>query len=217
MTRKEFDEDAIEQKQRLIKMGGDPGSSNTYQELTSSQQGEAVQESAAEFDQAEKARNLAGQSTSMAGMSKVFRSVIDMMAQLNEAMSANNYIHDTIEAELDRVGRLNADARKEVYKAQQHHMETSYAKSYRRFSTGVILFTIIASALLSMIVAAWMQGLFGNFIFYVVLAAVAVGYALMMVLFFGLNRMRRQLHWNQFYWGSPEPPEEDEGDCDIDD
>lgn len=208
-----YDERSYEAKQQMTKLSGDPGPNNDYPDLDRSTQAQRLNEHGDKLKLDLTTRDSAGQLAAMSRTSNMFRRVTDMMTQLNEAMNANNYIHDTIEAELQRVGRLNNDARKEVYKAQQRHLETSYAKYHSRLSSGIIVLTIVATALLSIIVAGWMQDIYGPWIFYPLLAALAIAYAIAMMVLFGADKMRRQRHFNQYYWGTIDL-DEDEGECD---
>jgi len=137
-----------------------------------------------------------------------FQRNTESMGQMNEAYSANRYISDMLQDENNRVAVLNAEARREVYKLQQRVMSSDHRAHYHEFLTRVFVFTLIATMLVTVLLAAWMQGrvMFANF---VIMAAIVLAlYALLLALLFNRNTKRRQVHWNQYYWAAPSDEKE---------
>jgi len=138
-----------------------------------------------------------------------FRNNTDTLGQMNESYNANKYIKDTLDGELFRVRFLHQEAKREVYKAQQRHMSTHHRAHHNHFLTRVFVYSLLATMLLAILLAAWIQNriAFVTFIGLVVVALLV--YAVLVAILFNSNTRRRQVHWKQYYWRAPPAVESD--------
>lgn len=132
-----------------------------------------------------------------------FSNNTDKIDHMNEAYNANKYISDVLSDENYRIGVLNAEARREVYKLQQRVMSARHRAGYYGFLTRVFLYTMFTSMILAVFLAAWMHGQMAWATFIIFSVIVLIIYAVLLALLFNTNTKRRQFHWNRFYWNPP--------------
>lgn len=132
------------------------------------------------------------------------------LGQMNESYNANKYIKNMLDAEHARVRQLHQEARREVYTAQQRHMSTHHRAHHNYFLARVFAYTLLATMILAVVVAAWMQDGIDFVTFFGLTVAGLVVYAVLLALLFSANTRRRQVHWKQYYWGAPAEAARDE-------
>jgi hypothetical protein len=213
-TNTAFDKEDEEQQQQRLNHVQRGGNAPDYTTLSDAKQATRMQNYAKRVKTNADATSLGiGQTGTMADNVSMYKSVTNMLAQLNESMNANDYILRTLSTELKRVTDLNNEARKDVYKSQQRFLTESYNLHYTEFIIRIVIFTAVATGLLASTVAGWFQGAYPAYVFFVILAVFALLYASVMAALFANNANRRQVHWNQFYWGSMgEEKEKDDGE-----
>lgn len=128
-----------------------------------------------------------------------YKAMVAMMGQLNESQNATRYIDNSLDQELERIGKLNQESVNEVQKAQIRQLALDHEVQRSKFITRIIVFTIFISVLLSLVIGGWLQGVIPRFFFIIIAAIILVGYALAMALSFAVNSRRRQNHWKQLY------------------
>lgn len=133
-----------------------------------------------------------------------FRENTEMLGQMNESYNANKYIKTALDVEHERIHKLHEQARREVYKAQQRHMSTHHRAQYNFFLARVFTYTLFVTMFVSLLFAAWMQDHLSLTTFIAISVLTLLIYAVMLTLFFNANTRRRQVHWKQYYWGTPQ-------------
>lgn len=129
-----------------------------------------------------------------------FQTTTDMLAQMNEAYNANRYIRSNLTAEHRRVARLDAEARKEMWKVRQRFLGTRYHTSYVRFKERVVLASMALTVVLMLLAALWRQGTLWTWLFVVLVGLLVLAFAVLLIARLRRNGMRRKMHWNQYYW-----------------
>ena len=132
------------------------------------------------------------------------------LGEMNESYNANKYIKNMLDAEHARVRQLHQEARREVYKAQQRHMSTHHRTLHNYFLSRVFAYTLLATMVLAVVLAIWMQNHIDFVTFIGLIVAGLVVYAVLLALLFSANTRRRQVHWKQYYWGAPAEAVQDE-------
>lgn len=131
---------------------------------------------------------------------KKYHAMTDLIGQMNEAHNANAYAREILDQEQERLTRLSFNARKEVYKTQQMYLAIAFARKHMRFLTGVMLFTMAATAGLAVLVAFFLQGWINDVIFGIAAAVAVAAYIVVIVAAFAFEARRRSYHWKQFHW-----------------
>ena len=129
-----------------------------------------------------------------------FQASTDVLAQMNEAYNANAYIMGNLVRETGRVARLDADARKEMWKARQRYLATQYQLAETRFRRNVVLSGAALTLVILVLAAAWRQGRLWGWLFAALVGLLVLAYGVGLALAMRRNASRRKLHWRQFYW-----------------
>jgi hypothetical protein len=124
----------------------------------------------------------------------------DVMAQMNEALNANIYIIDGLIKELMRVGKLDDNAKRGIYKVRQEFMLVSYMTEYYKFMTNMVMYTLVVTLILLSLTAAWRMKHINDILYYVVTGILFALYAVSMFVLFKHAAYRRMYQWNKYYW-----------------
>lgn len=129
-----------------------------------------------------------------------YKAVANAVGQANESYNANIYIDAMLEDELIRVGHLSSKAQREVYKHQTEFLTLDFQSKFYEFLKRVMLVTIVASSLLSIFLAAMLNGALHLTAFTVVAGILLLIYAIILTMMFSNNTMRKRYHWSKYYW-----------------
>ena len=135
---------------------------------------------------------------------KTFGRITALIGQMNEAYNSNKYIGESLLKEDARVSKLNADLRKEVYKAQREYLSTSYHRKNQIFKLNVVLLATLTASLMAVIVALSIQGVLYKSIAAIACLVILGFFSIVVLAITSLAARRRQYHWKQFYWGIAE-------------
>jgi hypothetical protein len=142
--------------------------------------------------------------TALGKQTHAFRTLMHMMAHLNEAHNANTYIRDALDRDMSRMLKMNANAKRDVHREQQLYLAMNFQIHYKNFLIGVMIVTLFFTSLTSMTVAAWFESRLQELGF-LLLAVIILGiYAVVLVSMFNNVSNRRRMHWKRFYWKIPE-------------
>lgn len=194
------DSHVVTSKMDRIRMGGKPGPNNSFPTLSHAAQAQAIAAQEGDAATHQTATSLTDQADEMRKKSAVFQTVSKMMGQLNESMNANTYLRDNLAREVDRVKRLNFEARRDTLAAQQRHLTEAYNKNYAEFKSRVVVFVLGCSAVMAMLVGAWVQGAIAPWAFYVAAVVAVLLFLGAMYVIVGNYTRRRKLHWDEYYW-----------------
>lgn len=139
----------------------------------------------------------------MENTANAYKSVSAMVGQLNESYNANEYINRMLKKEIDRVSSAASSAQSQVYMQQQRHLSTTFEIGYKKFVTGIMVFTLAVTMLVCMLIGLWRQHMLTWNIFFTVCVIVLTVYTVIMAVLFGNTAKRRRYHWNQYYWARP--------------
>lgn len=135
---------------------------------------------------------------------KAFGSITALVGQMNESYNSNKYIGDALIKEDARVSALNADLRKEIYKAQRDYLTTSFHRKNSIFKIYIVLFSALVVSLMAAIVALALKNVVPKLIAAIACLVVLGFFLISIIAFTRLSARRRQYHWKQFYWGIAE-------------
>lgn len=137
--------------------------------------------------------------TRLADRDKTYQRNTDMLAQLNESWNANRYLFQTLATEEGRIGRMDSQAKKDIYKSRQGRMFTTYMTNYYVFATRMTIFTLYATLLILLPTALW-QAQYISFFMMVTMVAVVLGVYLFVagVMMYQAAK-RRTTDWRRFY------------------
>lgn len=124
----------------------------------------------------------------------------DLLAQLNEGWNANRYIVNSLAIENKRVGSLDAQAKRDIYKLRQKYMYTAYMHEYYDFAIRVVMLTLYATLLLLIPAAMWKVDGMNGALFFVIDGILLILYLVVLIVLFRNVGDRRKNAWRQKYW-----------------
>lgn len=124
----------------------------------------------------------------------------DLLVQMNESANANVSMLHTLSSELGRVSKLDAQARKDLYRSRQAHLQAEYLISYYRFATNVTVFSIVMVLALMLPVALWRAGVLPLPALLVLDGVLLAAFVALLLLAFMQTARRRSTAWDKYYW-----------------
>lgn len=142
---------------------------------------------------------------SMLGDIDRFRTITELMSQLNESYNSNAYIRRSLSSEIARIELLDQRAQTEAYKKQNDMLQHDHAVQYGSFVMRALLLTFMCTALMSLGIGVWKEGGFlPEWILAILAVVVLIVYTLTLLLMFSATSKRRKTHWNHYYFNNPE-------------
>lgn len=126
----------------------------------------------------------------------------DLLAQMNSAYVANDYINNAVSSEQSRVGRLDAMAKRDVYRLRGQSLGVVYTSERCRFLSMLTRVLLLGSIFVIGILSVTAQDLISRRtgVFLGVLVTLLTGVALLMLVSNAASR--RNDAWGHYYWGS---------------
>lgn len=126
----------------------------------------------------------------------------DVMAQANSSYLANSYIGAVVDSEQQRVGKLDAMAKRDVYKLREQSMGVVYTAALCKFLATVTRMVLFASILIVGILSATAQDVITKRtgIFLAMAVVIITGVSLLAMI--SLAATRRNDAWGRYYWNS---------------
>lgn len=124
----------------------------------------------------------------------------DVLAQMNSTSAANDYIYAAVTSEQDRVGLLDALAKRDVYKLREQSLGTVYTEALSKFLTKVTRLVLLGAILVIAVLSATSQSRISKRTG-VVLAVLVVWLVGVYILLMVANAAtRRNDDWGHYYW-----------------
>lgn len=154
----------------------------------------------------------------MSANARLYEGITSMLTNVNSSMNANRYAFDALEKEFRRVANLAQGAEVAVHKAQLRYLTTAYRKQYTEFAEAMTLYGLGVTALVFIVMNAWLQGKLPLTAFLAIMAVLGLASAIAFALLAVRVTRRRRAHWRQYYWPSPvsgdaEEEDEENGAC----
>jgi hypothetical protein len=129
-----------------------------------------------------------------------FVTTTDALAQMNESINANVYITNALQKEAARVDKLNESAKTGIYKVRQDFMYYGYMYEYYRFTTAVMIYTMVVTILLLTLIAIWRLGYIPTIALIIASGVILLVYLMSMIIMFKSASYRRKYTWGKYYW-----------------
>lgn len=124
----------------------------------------------------------------------------DIMAQANSAYVANSYIGAAVDSEQQRVGKLDAMAKRDVYKLREQSLGVVYSAALCKFLATVTRIVLFASILIVGVLSATSQKVITGRtgVFLAVAVVIVTGISLLIMV--SLAATRRNDAWGRYRW-----------------
>lgn len=124
----------------------------------------------------------------------------DLLATMNVAQNANEYIKTTVMNEQARVNGLEDGAKRDLYRIRQHSLQTTYVADMCAFLAMLVRVLIFAAMLILGILVAHRVELLSTRLATVTSIAVASAAGVLTVTLLYAAAGRRKDAWGHFYW-----------------
>lgn len=130
-----------------------------------------------------------------------YENVGKITVQLAQMIYDSSYIDTALSDEGARIGALNMDTRRNIYKVRQMTLTEAYKANYNRFITNIMYFTCFVTMLSMSVGATYLNGTITTaFTAFAAIGTILVVYAMIMVYLFASAKGRTSTDWNQFYF-----------------
>lgn len=124
----------------------------------------------------------------------------DLLAQMNASYSSNHYMASAVLAERTRVGKLDAKAKRDVYKLREQSLGVVYSEDLSKFLTTVTRVVLLAAMLVVAVLSATSQNMITKRTGVFLGVSVVVIIGAVITLMIGNAGTRRNDSWGHYYW-----------------
>lgn len=126
----------------------------------------------------------------------------DLLAQMNSTHLANDYINQTVALEQSRVGKLDANAKRDVYKLRGQSLGVVYTEGRCKFLSMLTRVVLLASMIVLAVLSVTAQEIVSKRTGVVLAVVVMILTGVALLFMVSGAAQRRNDAWGHFYWGS---------------
>lgn len=126
----------------------------------------------------------------------------DLLAQMNTSVLSNDYINKTVTLEQSRLGKLDAMAKRDVYKLRGQSLGEVYSEDKCRFLSLLTRVALFASILVIAVLSATSQDIISKRTGVFVAVAIMLLGGVALLLLVANASTRRNDAWGHYYWGN---------------
>lgn len=132
---------------------------------------------------------------------QIFKDLTHQLNNYNEIFNLNIYLKNTGFEERERLTKTNETLKSRIMKFKQEFVLSDRMKAYMTLKNNLMYYSIIVVSLLLVIVGAFLKDMISVSMLGTITGVVSVVFILSVILIVLNNADRKNMSWDQYYWG----------------